>query len=75
MNIWTIIGIATIVIACLLYMLYKRKLRKAREQQRLTLTQNISHELKTPVASIRGALELLLMHPDMPEEQQRQFLN
>ena len=58
----------------ILYAIYKHKINKAREQQRLTLTQNISHELKTPVASIRGALEIILMHPDMDEDQRRQFI-
>ena len=74
MNIWIIIGIGIIAIGGSLYAIYKRKINKAREQQRLTLTQNISHELKTPVASIRGALETILMHPDMEEEQRRQFI-
>lgn len=56
------------------YAIYKRKINHAREQQRLTLTQNISHELKTPVASIRGVLETILMHPEMDEEQRKQFI-
>ena len=74
MNIWIIIGIGIIAIGGILYAIYKRKINKAREQQRLTLTQNISPELKTPVASIRGALEIILMHPDMDEEQRMQFV-
>lgn len=74
MNIWIIIGISVVVIGGMLYAIYKHKINKAREQQRLTLTQNISHELKTPVASIRGALEIILMHPDMDEEQRKQFI-
>ena len=74
MNIWIIIGIGIIAIVGIFYAFYKQKINKAREQQRLTLTQNISHELKTPVASIRGALETILMHPDMTEEQRRQFI-
>ena len=74
MNIWIIIGIGVIAIGGILYAIYKHKINKAREQQRLTLTQNISHELKTPVASIRGALEIILMHPDMDEDQRRQFI-
>ena len=74
MNIWIIIGICVVAIAGILYAIYKHKINKAREQQRLTLTQNISHELKTPVASIRGALEIILMHPDMDEEQRKQFI-
>ena len=74
MNIWIIVGIGVIAIGCILYAIYKHKINKAREQQRLTLTQNISHELKTPVASIRGALEIILMHPDMDEDQRKQFI-
>lgn len=52
----------------------ERRVMKAREQQRLELTQNISHELKTPVASILGALETILLHPDMNDKQQHEFL-
>ena len=52
----------------------ERRIMKAREQQRLELTQNISHELKTPVASILGALEAILLHPDMNDKQQHEFL-
>ena len=74
MNVWIIIGIGVVAIVGVCYAIYKRKINHAREQQRLTLTQNISHELKTPVASIRGALETILMHPDMDEEQRRQFI-
>ncbi len=38
------------------------------------LTNNINHELKTPVASIQGYLETLLAHPDMDERQRIVFL-
>jgi len=38
------------------------------------LTNNINHELKTPVASIRGYIETLLAHPGLPEAQRRAFL-
>lgn len=74
MNIWIIIGIGIVALASIFYAIYKQKINKAREQQRLTLTQNISHELKTPVASIRGVLETLLMHPDMDEHQRSLFI-
>lgn len=74
MNVWIIIAVVGAVVVYVAYATYKRKITKAREQQRLTLTQNISHELKTPVASIRGALETILMHPDMDEEQRQQFI-
>jgi two-component system sensor histidine kinase ChvG len=34
----------------------------------------VSHELKTPIAGIKGALELLAEHPGMSEEERRRFL-
>lgn len=46
------------------------------EQARLKhqLTQNIAHELKTPVCSIQGFLETILDNDTMDEETKRQFL-
>ena len=41
---------------------------------RRELTQNIAHELKTPVASIKGYAETILEHPDMSDETRRQFV-
>lgn len=38
------------------------------------LTSNISHELRTPVTSIRGYLETCLTAQDMPEELRRRFI-
>mgnify|MGYP004642875275 FL=1 len=38
------------------------------------LTQNISHELKTPVSSIQGFLETLLANPELDGEQRSFFL-
>lgn len=38
------------------------------------LTQNISHELKTPVSSIQGYLETILSNPDLPDDKKRFFL-
>ncbi len=35
---------------------------------------NVSHEFKTPLATLRGTLELLDDDPDMPAEQQAKFL-
>lgn len=43
-------------------------------QVRRELTQNIAHELKTPVASILGYTETILGHPDMDSETQLQFI-
>ncbi len=39
------------------------------------LSLNMSHELKTPVASIQGYVETILQNPRMKEEQRTQFLN
>lgn len=46
------------------------------EQNRLKrqLTQNISHELKTPVSSIKGYLETILENDNIPEDKLRFFL-
>jgi len=54
--------------------------RISREQQekqnamRRELTQNIAHELKTPVASILGYTDTILENPDMAEQTRLQFL-
>jgi len=38
------------------------------------LTQNISHELKTPVSSILGYMESILENPDLDQQRQRFFI-
>ena len=38
------------------------------------LTQNISHELKTPVSSILGYMESILNNPELDSERQRFFI-
>lgn len=38
------------------------------------LTQNISHELKTPVSSILGYMESIIDNPDLDPERQRFFI-
>lgn len=56
--------------------IYKR-LQKTKEEQNVLkrqLTQNIAHELKTPVASIQGYLETVIENPNISEDMKQQFL-
>lgn len=53
------------------------ELKESREQQAILkkqLTQNINHELKTPVSIIKGYLETLLENPGLPKEKARDFM-
>ncbi len=56
--------------------IYKRLQSTRKEQDILKrqLTQNIAHELKTPVASIQGYLETILNNPKISETVKEQFL-
>lgn len=38
------------------------------------LTQNVAHELKTPVSSIQGYLETIVSNPDIDDETRNQFI-
>ncbi len=54
-----------------------RRLKETRQEQdklKRELTQNIAHELKTPVASIQGYLDTILSQPGMDEQTKRHFL-
>ncbi len=55
---------------------HREALRLERDKVRLKrqLTNNINHELKTPVASILVCLELLDDHPEIDETKKREFL-
>lgn len=57
--------------------IYKRLQRTKEEQNKLKrqLTQNIAHELKTPVASIQGYIETILHNPNISEENRKIFLD
>ena len=54
-----------------------RRLQSTRQEQdqlKRELTQNVAHELKTPVASIQGFLETILNNPEMDNSIKHQFL-
>ena len=48
--------------------------QKEKELVKKQLTNNINHELKTPVAAIQVCVETLLEHPDIPDSKRREFL-
>lgn len=56
--------------------IYKRLQTTRQEQDKLKrqLTQNIAHELKTPVASIQGYLETIIANPQIDQDLKKQFL-
>lgn len=55
---------------------HRAAMREQTEKERIKkqLTNNINHELKTPVASIRLCLETIISHPGLTDEQRLTFL-
>ncbi len=55
---------------------HRAAMHEQQEKERIKkqLTNNINHELKTPVASIRVCLETLLAHKEMSEDKREQFI-
>ncbi len=55
---------------------HRAALHEQREKERIKkqLTNNINHELKTPVASINVCMETLLSHPDIDADKRDEFL-
>ena len=76
----SIIAIVLLLVAIVLLFynvkLYRSLTRSEMDQSRIKrqLTQNVAHEIKTPVASIHGYLETLVANPNLPEEKRRHFL-
>jgi len=56
---------------------HEETLRQEQDKIRIKkqLTNNINHELKTPVAAMQVCLETLISHPDLPEEKRNQFIH
>lgn len=81
---WHLLLFSLVVMTGLGYLLfrYAKKMdeRISREQaekenrMRRELTQNIAHELKTPVASILGYTDTILESPDISDDVKQQFI-
>lgn len=81
---WHLLLFSLIVMSGLGFLLYRYAKRMderiSREQaekenrMRRELTQNIAHELKTPVASILGYTETIMESPDIAEDVKNQFI-
>lgn len=74
-------AVVMLVLGFVLYRYAKRMDERIKQDQELKhtimrrqITQNISHELKTPVASIMGYTETLLSNPELPSETQLRFV-
>lgn len=69
------------LIECILFLdnsyeIYINDISRQEEESRMKrqLTQNVSHELKTPVSSIQGYLETILSNPDLSPDKRQFFL-
>ncbi len=55
---------------------HRRALHEEQEKIRIKkqLTNNINHELKTPIAVIQACLETLMTHPEISEQRKQEFI-
>ena len=70
-------AIALLVVMGLLFVISDRvseSVKNSEVRTRRELTQNVAHELKTPVAAILGYMESLMANPDIDREKQAFFI-
>lgn len=82
---WHLLGFSLLMMMVLGILLHRyaqrmdSRISKEQEEQRIALrrqlTQNISHELKTPVASILGYVETIIDNPELSDEKKGQFIS
>lgn len=87
---WFMIAISLLLGLAGMYILYRMKLTEAsleeehekalfQEQEKIRikkqLTNNINHELKTPVSAIKGCLETMVDNPSISPETKDDFIN
>lgn len=74
--IWVALLLTVILLA--IYYIFSKELGQDSENEKTRLkrqlTQNIAHELKTPVSSVQGYLETIVTDKDMDEDTRRQFI-
>ena len=81
---WPLLVFSLVVMLLLGVLLYRyakrmderidREQLSRQNEMRRQLTQNIAHELKTPVASILGYTDTILENPEMAEQTRHQFI-
>ena len=80
MLILSIFFLLVLALVTLIYLSDRYERREAEQADRETrrlkheMTGNISHELKTPVASIQAYLETIVNHPELDGEKRRLFI-
>lgn len=70
-------AIALLVVMILLFVISDRlseSVKNSEVRNRRELTQNVAHELKTPVAAILGYMESLISNPDIDRNKQNFFI-
>ena len=81
---WNLLWFSIVILIGLGALLYRyakrmderisRKQVELENEMRRQLTQNISHELKTPVSSILGYMDTILDNPNIPEDTKHHFI-
>lgn len=76
---WFYLTLGAVLILFVIVLYYVVRITRDQMESKLKaqkhqLTNNIAHEIRTPVASIRGYLETLVEMPDMDEAHKRQFV-